>query len=143
MTLLLLILPLTAWLSDRYGRKPLLVMGSALLAFGAIPFFHLIHSTDPITIFIGELGFVVGFGILSGGINAANVELMPASVRCTGLAFAYNASIGYFGGTTPLIAAWLITATGNPIMPAYWVAAAATVSLLTAIFLVRETASPA
>jgi MFS transporter, MHS family, proline/betaine transporter len=37
-----------------------------------------------------------------------------------------------------LIAAWLITATGNPIMPAYWVAAAA-VSLLTAIFLVRET----
>jgi MFS transporter, MHS family, proline/betaine transporter len=38
-----------------------------------------------------------------------------------------------------LIAAWLITATGNPIMPAYWVAAAAAVSLLTAIFLVRET----
>ena len=64
---------------------------------------------------------------------------MPAPVRCTGLAFAYNASIGYFGGTTPLIAAWLIAATGNPIMPGYWVAAAAAVTLLTAIFLVRET----
>ena len=139
MTLLLLILPLTAWLSDRYGRKPLLVIGSALLAFGAIPFFHLIHSTDTTTIFLGELGFVVGFGVLSGGISAANVELMPASVRCTGLAFAYNASIGYFGGTTPLIATWLIAATGNPIMPGYWVAAAAGVTLLTAIFMVRET----
>jgi MHS family proline/betaine transporter-like MFS transporter len=139
MTLLLLILPLSAWLSDRYGRKPLLVTGSALLAFGAIPFFHLIHTTDPMTIFFGELGFIGGFGVLSGGINAANVELMPASVRCTGLAFAYNASMGCFGGTTPLIATWLVTATGNPITPAYWAAATAAVTLLTAIFLVRET----
>ena len=61
-------------------------------------------------------------------------------MRCTGLAFAYNASIGFFGGTTPLIAAWLITSTGNPIAPAYWVAVAGIVSLVTAIFVVRETA---
>lgn len=101
--------------------------------------FQLIHTTDPVIIFFGELGFVVGFGILSGGLNAANVRLMPAPVRCTGLAFAYNASLGLFGGTTPLSATWLITATGNPIMSAYWVAAAAAVSLLTAIFLLRET----
>jgi len=46
MALLLLIMPLAAWLSDRVGRKPLLVTGSALLAFGAVPFFHLIHSSD-------------------------------------------------------------------------------------------------
>ena len=46
MALLLLIMPLAAWLSDRFGRKPLLVTGSALLAFGAVPFFHLIHSSD-------------------------------------------------------------------------------------------------
>jgi MHS family proline/betaine transporter-like MFS transporter len=72
-------------------------------------------------------------------MSAAIVELMPASVRCTGLAIAYNAAMGCFGGTTPLIATWLITATGNPIMPAYWVAATATVTLVTAIFLVRET----
>ena len=38
-----------------------------------------------------------------------------------------------------MIAAWLLAATGNPILPAYWVAAAAAVTLLTAIFLVRET----
>jgi MHS family proline/betaine transporter-like MFS transporter len=115
------------------------VTGSALLALGAIPFFHLIHSTHPTMIFFGELGFILGFGALSGGINAANVELMPASVRWTGLAFAYNASLGCFGGTIPLIATWLVTATGNPITPAYWAATTAAVTLLTAIFLVRET----
>lgn len=139
MSLLLLIMPLTAWLSDRIGRKPLIIAGSAILLVGAIPLFQLMHTTDPMTIFLGELGFVMAMGILSGGMNAANVELMPSAVRCTGLAFAYNASIGYFGGTTPLIAAWLISTTGNPIMPAYWVAATAGVTLLTAIFFVRET----
>jgi MHS family proline/betaine transporter-like MFS transporter len=141
MALLLLILPVTAWLSDRFGRKPLLITGSAILTFCAIPLFHLIHTTDPVIIFLGEAGFVLAIGLISGGIVAANVELMPAAVRCTGLAFASNASIGWFGGTTPMIAAWLITSTGNPIMPAYWIAATGAISLLTAIFLIRETCS--
>lgn len=139
MALLLLILPATAWLSDRFGRKPLLIAGSALLTFAAIPLFHLIHTTNLMIIFLGEVGFIVAIGLLSGGVVAANVELIPAAVRCTGLAFAYNASIGWFGGTTPLIAAWLISMTGDPIMPAYWVTVAGAVTLLTAIFLVRET----
>ena len=140
MALLLIILPAAAWLSDRFGRKPLLIAGSALLTFGAIPLFHLLHTTDPLTIFLGEVGFVIAIGLITGGIVAANVELIPPAVRCTGLAFAYNASIGWFGGTTPMIAAWLIATTGDPIMPAYWVAAAGAITLFTAMFLVRETA---
>ncbi len=139
MALLLIILPCSAWLSDRFGRRPLLIIGYALFSFSAIPLFHLIHTTDPTMIFLGEVGFVLAIGLISGGVVAANVELMPAAVRCTGLAFAYNASIGWFGGTTPLIAAWLIQSSGTPFMPAYWVAVTGLVSLLTAIFLIRET----
>jgi MHS family proline/betaine transporter-like MFS transporter len=139
MAILLLILPGTAWLSDRYGRRPLMIAGSAILTFGSIPFFHMLHTTDPAIILLGEIGFVLGIGLISGGLVAANVELIPADVRCTGLAFAYNASIGWFGGTTPLIATWLITTTNDPIAPAYWVSAAGLVSLVSAIFLVRET----
>ncbi len=66
------------------------------------------------------------------------MELIPAPVRCTGLSLAYNASVRWFGGTTPLIATWLIAQTGDPISPAYWVALASAVSLLAAI-LMRET----
>jgi MHS family proline/betaine transporter-like MFS transporter len=88
---------------------------------------------------MGEFGFVLAIALMSGGIVAANVELIPSAVRCTGLAFAYNASIGFFGGTTPLISAWLINSTGDPISPAYWVAGAGAVSLLTVIFLIPET----
>jgi len=140
MALMLLFLPMGAWLSDRIGRKPMLIAAGALMTFGTIPLFHLIHTTHPMTILLGELGFALIIGIISGGIVAANVELIPAPVRCTGLAFAYNVSIGVFGGTTPLIAAWLITMTGNPIMPAYWIAMGGAVTLLTSIFLIRETA---
>ncbi|AAU92247.1 major facilitator family transporter [Methylococcus capsulatus str. Bath] len=138
MALLLVLLPVAAWASDRFGRKPVLAAGFGLLALGAIPLFHLIHTADPPTIFLGEAGFALTIGLISGGIVATNVELVPAEVRCTGLAFAYNAAVGCFGGSTPLIAAWLIDRTGNPLTPAYWIAATATVSLITLVAFVRE-----
>ncbi len=139
MAVLLVVLPITAWLADRVGRRPLVILGTAVLALGAVLLFQLMHHADTRMMLAGQLGFVLGIGLLAGGLAAANVELIPAPVRCTGLAFAYNASVGWFGGTTPLIATWLIAVTGNPISPGYWVAAAGTVSLVTAIFLVRET----
>ena len=139
MSLLLLLLPAGAWLTDRFGRRPLLIIGGTLLTLGSIPLFHLIHTTDPKIIFLGEMGFAVAIGLVAGAVVTTSVEMIPAAVRCTGLAFAYNASIGWFGGTTPLIAAWLITVTGNPIMPAYWITLAGAITLFTAIFLVPET----
>jgi len=139
MILLLCLLPITSALSDRFGRKPLMIMGLAILTFGSVPLFHLLHHTEPLIIFMGEFGFVFAIALLSGGIVAANVELIPGAIRCTGLAFAYNAAIGFFGGTTPLISASLINATGDPISPAYWVAGASAISLLTAVFLIPET----
>ena len=88
MALLLCLIPLASWLSDRVGRKPMIIAGSAILTFGSIPFFELIHSTDVVTIFIGEVGFVLAVAIMAGGMVAANVELMPSAIRCTGLAIA-------------------------------------------------------
>ena len=94
MFLLLGLIPLASWLSDRIGRRPLMLVGSAILTFGSVPLFHLLHSTDTLSIFMGEVGFVFAVALMAGGILAANVELIPSAVRCTGLAFAYNASIG-------------------------------------------------
>lgn len=138
MALLLIFMPIAAWLADQIGRKPMMLAGSFLIAFGAIPFFHLIHTTDPMYIFMGEIGFALAISIFSGGLNAANVEMMPTSVRCTGLAFSYNASVGIFGGLTPLIVTWLLTTTADPIAPAYWITFAGALSLLATLFLYRE-----
>jgi len=137
---LLLLYPIAAWLSDRIGRKPMLISGSALICFGALSFFDLMHSGVPQLVLRGELGLTVGVALLAGGKNPANVELMPAAVRCTGLAVAFNLAEGYFGGTTPLISTWLISRTGNPLLPGAWVALAGLITLITAVFFTRETA---
>jgi MHS family proline/betaine transporter-like MFS transporter len=127
-----------AMLSDRFGRKPLLLMGYGMLTFGAIPFFLLIDTDSSWTIFLGEFGFVLGIGLFAGGAAAAYVEMLPTSVRCTTLALGYNLAVGIFGGTTPLVATYLVDKVG-PIAPAYWILAASAVSLVTSLLFVRET----
>ena len=141
MAVLLLLYPITAWLSDRIGRRPMLMGGAALLCIGAIPFLQLIHSQDPASIVRGELGFTLAIALVDGGKGPANVELMPAEVRCTGTALAYNLAEGWFGGTTPLIAAVLIArASGNPIYLGIWVGLSGLCTFVTAAFFTRETA---
>ena len=140
LAVLLMLYPISAWLSDRIGRKPMLISGSSLLCFGALPLFRLMHSSDPQQVLWGELGLTLAVALLAGGKNPANVELMPAAVRCTGLAVAFNVAEGYFGGTTPLIATWLIAQTGNPLLPGAWVAFSGLCTLITACAFTRETA---
>jgi MHS family proline/betaine transporter-like MFS transporter len=139
MALVLLMMPVGAWLSDRLGRKPLMITACAILTFGAIPMFHLMHSGDLASIFLGIGVAVIAVGMLVGSLIAATVELVPHPVRCTGVAVAFNAAIALSGGTTPLIAAWLLKTTGNPIAPAYWVMACCAVSLVTVLFFTPET----
>ena len=91
------------------------------------------------SISLGVAVFVIAIGLLNGSLIAASVELVPRPVRCTGVSVAFNAAIAITGGTTPLIAAWLIKTTGDPISPAYWVTGGCAVSLLTVLFLIPET----
>ncbi len=142
MALLLLVIPISAWLSDRIGRKPLMLIGMGGVVLGAVPCFMLMHSTDPMTIFAGEAILAVFVGIYSGPIAAANVEQLPRAVRCTGTAVSYNLAVGLFGGTTPMIAVWLIRETGNPIAPAYYLLVFAFIAWLS-IFAYKEKAKMA
>ena len=129
MALLLVFYPLSAWLSDRIGRRPMLISGSLLLALGGIPVFLLLHSSSVWQITQGEILLMLAVALLAGGKNPANVELMPAAIRCTGLALAFNIAEGYFGGTTPLIASWLLSQFRDPLMPGLWLAASGVITL--------------
>lgn len=139
MAVLLAATPASAWLSDVFGRKPLLMISSAALTVGAIPLFHLINSGDPALIFLGMAVYGMMFGLFNGSIPITLVELIPGSIRCTGVSVAFNVPIALTGGTTPLIAAWLIKTTGDPIAPAYWVAGGCALSLFAVLFLIPET----
>jgi hypothetical protein len=66
-------------------------------------------------------------------------ELFPKDVRATGIALTYVVSASFFGGFSPFIASWLVAKTGNPLAPAWYVAAACAISLVPVIWLKDRT----
>lgn len=76
----------------------------------------------------------IGFGVAFYTVlvyAVTNVELMHRGVRCTGLAFAYNLSVGVFGGLTPMVVTWLTVSLKRSAAPGYWMAAGAAISAIT------------
>ena len=139
MILLLIVMPFAAKFADKHGRKTILGIGFTILATTAIPLFYMMSLGVRFLTISCELALAIPVAMISGAIAASNVELMPRVVRCTGLAFAYNISVGVFGGLTPMIVTWLIAYTHSPTAPGYWVAATSAISAITLFFFVRET----
>jgi len=140
LAVMLFAVPAAAILSDKIGRKPMMIAGYGLMVVGSVPIYMLMDHPNPAWVFAGEAFLALAISIAAGGMVGANVELFPKSIRCTGLSFAYNAAIGIFGGTTPMVAAALIAEFGTPVAPGYWIAATGAVSLLFVLVFVRETA---
>jgi len=125
-------------LSDRFGRKPLLLFSTLLGLVGAFPLFWLLNHPSIAFAQLGQLGFVLIIGIFGGTLPAVLVEAAPPSVRCTAVSLGYNICFGVIGGLTPLVAAWLVGRTGDEIAPAVLIIASAAVTLV-AIVSLRET----
>lgn len=121
------------WLSDRIGRKRLILAAMATGFVGALPLFWLMLHQDPAYILIGQLGFVLIISVTIGVQPAFMVEATPLAVRCTVIALGYNVVFGIIGGLTPLVATWLVHRTGDDLSPAYMIMAAAAVSFFTAL----------
>ena len=128
---MLLLLPLMfgmGWLSDRIGRKKLLLAATAAGFVGALPLFWLMHHPQPAMILLGEAGFVLILATVLGIMPATMVEATPQGIRCTAISLGYNIAFGIMGGLTPLAAAWLIDRTAMDLSPAYMMMAAAAIS---------------
>ncbi len=130
MALLLPLMLATAWLSDRVGRRPVLMGATALAFVAAWPLFWLMHSADPAVVLLGQLGFVLSVGTFVGCQPALMVETVPTEVRCTVIALGYNVTLGVVGGLSPLVATWLVERTANDYSPAFMIMAAAAISFL-------------
>ncbi len=126
------------WLSDKVGRKPLLLIATGWGFVGAFPLFWLMHHDQYYLVLIGQLGFVLSVGMFLGTQPTVMVETAPVEVRCTAIALGYNVTLGIIGGLSPLTATWLVHRTGDNLSPAYLIMAAAGVSFL-CILLYRET----
>jgi MHS family proline/betaine transporter-like MFS transporter len=138
MLILLPALLVSGWLSDRFGRKPVLMLSTALAVVGALPLFWVMYHPSPALILLGQMGFGLVIGLYSGTQATTMVEAAPSRIRCTAVALGYNTCLGVFGGLSPLMAAWLVGRTADELAPAYLIMAAAAVSFVAA-WSIKET----
>jgi MHS family proline/betaine transporter-like MFS transporter len=116
-------------ISDRIGRKPVLIAASVAAIVFSIPLFHGMYQQSMVMIQLSQLCFAVIAGTYLGVMPAFMVELPSPQVRSTTIALGYNLTAGVIGGFTPFAAAWLIHRTRDDISPAYILMAAAAISL--------------
>jgi MHS family proline/betaine transporter-like MFS transporter len=138
MALLLPVMIATGLLTDRTGRKPVMLFACVLGFVGAVPLFLLLNHPPALAAQLGQFGLVLIVGLYGGAQPSIMVEAAPAPVRCTAVALGYNITLGVIGGLTPLVAAWLVDRTGDEIAPAFLIMAAAVVTFVTLLWF-RET----
>ena len=127
---LLPVIPLAGWLSDRFGRRALLMTAGIGILLCSWPLFIVFQGGDDGMILVGLVVFALLIGMAQGPTPAMMTELFPPEVRLTGIGIGYNVTLALFGGTAPLISTWLISATGTTIAPAFYLMTAAAISLV-------------
>ncbi|MFF7329354.1 MFS transporter [Streptomyces sp. NPDC008150] len=105
--------PVFASLSDRLGRRPLCLAGSALAVVWMFPLVALLSTGEPLLMFAGFLGALIAFITMFAVIAAYLPELFDPRVRCTGAAVGYNLGGVLGGALTPMIATALSEHSGR------------------------------
>ncbi|WP_066302409.1 MFS transporter [Arthrobacter luteolus] len=139
MALMLVAIPPVGALSDRIGRKPLLLAAAVGYTVLSVPAIALLGMENLFLQFIGlgVLGFLLV--ILVSSVSSTLPALFPTAVRYTGFAIAYNFSTAFFAGPSQTIANQLIETTGNQLVPGWYMAIAGVIGLVS-ILCMRETA---
>ena len=132
-------LPVMGALSDRIGRKPLLLVFSALTVLTAYPALSwLVGDATFLNMLLVLLWLSFLYGSYNGAMVVALTEIVPVSVRTAGFSLAYSLATALFGGFTPLVSTWLIEATGNRAAPAFWMSFGGACGLVATLVVYRE-----
>ena len=136
------LLPTMGALSDKVGRRPLLLTATILMMLTAYPaLLWLVQEPSFARLLMVELWFSLLYGSYNGAMVVFLTELMPPAVRTAGFSLAYSLATAIFGGFTPAISTALIHGTGNTAIPGAWLALAAFLGLVATLIAARGTAA--
>jgi MFS family permease len=127
-------------LSDRFGRRPMMLWPIAALVLLVVPMFMLMNNTGSVAVAFAAMAVLAAFVALNTTPMLVSItESLPRSVRSGTLATMYACTISVFGGTTQVAVKWLTDATGSPLAPAWYMTGVLLVGAGAAL-LMRETA---
>ncbi|HSM95463.1 MAG TPA: MFS transporter [Rhizomicrobium sp.] len=130
----------SGWTTDRFGRKPVMIIPYATLFVLAFPLFYFVSHARTTFALYAASAVLASLQCWGGGPTLTTVtEALPRRIRAGAVAVIYAISIAAFGGTTQFMITWIIAATGNPLAPAFYMMGGIGVGLI-AMASVRETA---
>ncbi|MEU5844771.1 MFS transporter [Saccharopolyspora shandongensis] len=138
MVLGVITLPISGYLGDRIGRKPVFIGGSAAGALLGVPMFMLMADGPAPLAILGPAVLFICVSVVNGVSFATYAEMLRARFRYSGIALGNNVTNMLLGGTAPFLATLLVSSTGNKLAPAGYFVACALISLVTSFFL-KET----
>ncbi|WP_145192765.1 citrate-proton symporter [Pseudomonas sp. URMO17WK12:I11] len=129
--LMTVVIPLAGALSDRLGRRPVLMAFTLAFFVMVYPLYVWVAAAPSIErLLVMQLLLCTAIGGFFGPAPTALAEQFPVEVRSTGVSVAYNVAVMVFGGFAPLIVTWLSKALGTPVAPAFYVLFACLLTLL-------------
>jgi MHS family citrate/tricarballylate:H+ symporter-like MFS transporter len=124
-------LPVMGAVSDRVGRKPVLILFTVLMLVTAYPALSWLVGAPSFThLLLVELWFSFIYGSYNGAMVVSLTEIVPVHVRTVGFSAAYSLATALFGGFTPAVSTYLIEATGNRAVAGLWLMFAAACGLV-------------
>jgi len=137
----------TGWLSDRIGRRPVLLMGLLLGAGGVMPVYTgmfdlgiaAASNSQSLAIIGLLLILVTAVALITGPQTAALAELFPARTRYSAVGVPHNLAAGWIGGMSPFVVTWIAKETGNPLAGLLYPASLLLLAFFVGYFLLPET----
>jgi len=127
------------WLTDKIGRKKVVLFGLGAEAVLVIPFYFLLGLSIFALVLVLYIIEECFHGIYNGSYGQMMSELFPTSFRYTGIAFSYNLGVGILGGFTPFIATWLISVTHSSLAIIYWILPLIIIPIIMVLLWYKET----